>query len=111
VPDPFSRNTQRSVSKWSPDGFGRCEFVRICDYQDESIDGHGNLNQKRLVYFALDKAEIRGAIKHGARNLQRIANMQLHRYARVGRMEPIEKRRQPITGNGLAGPQAQPPAQ
>ena len=32
-------------------------------------------------------------------------------YARVGGVEPIEKRRQPITCDGLTGPQAQPPAQ
>ena len=45
----------------------RSEFVRFGDHQDELINGPRDLSQERLINVALDKAQIGGAIEHGAK--------------------------------------------
>jgi hypothetical protein len=51
------------------DRLERGEVVRFCNHQDKLIEGHRDLNQGQLIDLTLDKAEIGGAIEHGAGNL------------------------------------------
>jgi hypothetical protein len=107
----FTQHPGCSAQVVELDGLHGSELVRLGDHHNELIDGHGDLGQERLINIALDKAEIGGSVEHGAGSLLSVANVQLDNHPRVRRVELIEYRRQPITRNGLTGPQAQPTAQ
>jgi hypothetical protein len=57
-----------------------------------------DLDQDRFVNVALNKAEIGVAVEHCTRDLQRVANLQLDRHARVCDVKLIEIWRQPVAG-------------
>jgi|HubBroStandDraft_4_1064222.scaffolds.fasta_scaffold363428_1 hypothetical protein len=89
------------------DRVGLRELVRRPDHHNELIDSYRNLNQERFVNVSLDEAEIGVAIENGASNVQRVADVQFDRHARMDGVEIVKECRQPITGDSLARPKPQ----
>jgi hypothetical protein len=65
----FAEHPARLKQVVAIDGLERSELVRTGDHQDKLIDSYRDLDQERLVNVTFNKAEIGGAIEHGARNL------------------------------------------